>query len=141
MKTYTDIRPTSQFEIERQVGNKFEVAFYDLSSVETLTREEQDGTTHTFYAVDKYLLTLVNTNIVEKDYAKLLQLAKNEEYSKLANAIRTKRDRLLADTDWTMCVDCQLSNAQKEKYRTYRQALRDVPEQAGFPYNVVFPTL
>ena len=37
--------------------------------------------------------------------------------------------------------DTALSEEKQEQYRIYRQALRDIPEQEGFPFDVVFPTL
>jgi hypothetical protein len=51
--------------------------------------------------------------------------------------VRDKRDRLLAETDWTQAAD--IPQATKDKWAPYRQALRDVPDQAGFPFDVVWP--
>ena len=51
------------------------------------------------------------------------------------NEARALRDRLLAATDWTANSDVTMSDAM----RVYRQALRDVPSQAGFPDNVTWP--
>lgn len=142
MLDYTDVMPTNKYVVERKnENNKYEVAFYDLSTVEEHSRTEQDNTTHIFYSVKKYMLTLININYVDKNYDDLLALARQEEREKLATAIRAKRDRLLAETDWTQVSDNALSNAQREAYRVYRQALRDITEQTNFPYNVVFPKL
>jgi hypothetical protein len=55
----------------------------------------------------------------------------------LAAEVRTQRDRLLAASDWTQVADAPVDRAA---WAEYRQALRDVPEQAGFPENVVWPT-
>ena len=52
--------------------------------------------------------------------------------------IREARDRLIAETDWTQCAD--ISQATKDKWAPYRKALRDVPQQAGFPFDVIWPT-
>lgn len=49
------------------------------------------------------------------------------------------RDQRLADTDWTQANDSPLSEEKKAEWATYRQALRDLPAQEGFP-NVAFPT-
>ena len=142
MLDYTDIMPTKRYVVERKNENdKYEVAFYDLDTVEQHSRTEQNNEVHNFYSIKKYMLVLSNINYIDNNYASLLALAKQEEQEKLANVIRAKRDRLLADTDWTQVSDNALTNLQREKYRVYRQALRDIPEQAGFPYNVVFPTL
>jgi hypothetical protein len=55
----------------------------------------------------------------------------------LAAEVRTQRDRLLAASDWTQVLDAPVDQAA---WAAYRQALRDVPEQEGFPENVVWPT-
>jgi len=52
--------------------------------------------------------------------------------------VRAQRSQLLAQTDWTQAAD--VPQATKDKWAPYRQALRDVPQQEGFPYNVTWPT-
>tara|TARA_R110001592_G_scaffold134626_1_gene350377 strand:+ start:1536 stop:1811 length:276 start_codon:yes stop_codon:yes gene_type:complete len=52
-----------------------------------------------------------------------------------ATQVRAKRDALLAASD-----HMALADRITEDWRTYRQALRDVPAQAGFPANVTWPT-
>ena len=47
---------------------------------------------------------------------------------------RAERDRLLAATDWSQAAD--VPQATKDLWAPYRQALRDVPEQSGFPTNI-----
>lgn len=51
--------------------------------------------------------------------------------------VREQRDRLLAETDWTQAAD--IPQATKDKWAPFRQALRDVPDQAGFPFEIVWP--
>lgn len=51
--------------------------------------------------------------------------------------LRNRRDQLLAATDWTQAKD--IPDAVSSKYAAYRQALRDVPQQSGFPQNIVWP--
>lgn len=58
-----------------------------------------------------------------------------------AEEARTKRDKLLADTDWTQVLDAPIDAATREAYRVYRQALRDIPEQEGFPETIIWPEL
>ena len=53
-------------------------------------------------------------------------------------SVRNQRDSLIAATDWTQLPD--VPQATKDKWVPYRKALRDVPQQAGFPFNVVWPT-
>ena len=50
--------------------------------------------------------------------------------------VRSQRDFLLSETDWWAGQDNTMTQAQRD----YRQALRDVPNQQGFPTNVSWPT-
>ena len=54
-----------------------------------------------------------------------------------AKAVRSDRDKRLSDTDWTQVADAPVDKAA---WATYRQALRDVPTQAGFPYDITWPS-
>ena len=54
-----------------------------------------------------------------------------------AAEVRAERSAKLAATDWTQAADTP--QAIKDKYAPYRQALRDVPTQSGFPNTVVWP--
>ena len=64
-----------------------------------------------------------------------------EEVPETAEEIRARRDKLLADTDWTQTLDAPIDAATRESMRTYRQALRDVPQQDGFPADIQWPEL
>ena len=46
---------------------------------------------------------------------------------------RQRRNEALAETDWTQANDSPLSDADQIKYRTYRQALRDLTTHANWP--------
>ena len=54
-------------------------------------------------------------------------------------ALRAERDRRLAATDWTQLPDVPLTAEQRAAWQQYRQALRDVPQQPGAPYDVTWP--
>ena len=56
-----------------------------------------------------------------------------------AEAVRTSRDTLIANTDWTQLADSQLSDSVKADWVTYRQALRDLPTASGFPHTMTWP--
>ena len=66
---------------------------------------------------------------------------KEQSDDQLANQIRDQRNKLLASTDWTLCNDSPLSDEQKEAYKVYRQALRDITKQEDFPHHVDWPVL
>lgn len=57
------------------------------------------------------------------------------EDTAIAN-IRAKRNQLLANSDWTQLAD---SPVNKDAWSVYRQALRDIPSQVGFPFSVEWP--
>jgi len=67
--------------------------------------------------------------------------AKDAEWAAGANdraaaQVREERDEKLAATDWRASVDLTLST----EWANYRQALRDVPSQAGFPNTITWPS-
>ena len=125
----------------------------------TETQKEEE----TVYLYDEYRLTVpARENLasaVKQNLAAWLAQAKDSEKSRLAAAIREKRDKLLKDSDARMCLDRMglstpsgtgftawldfLKTLAKEvsgEWAKYRKALRDLPEQPGFPYDVTFPT-
>jgi hypothetical protein len=53
-----------------------------------------------------------------------------------AKSVRASRTEKLKDSDWTQIAD---STADKAAWATYRQALRDITGQAGFPWTVTWP--
>lgn len=69
---------------------------------------------------------------VAKDQAQI----DNETAQQAAN-VRADRDSKLAESDWTQVADAPVDKAA---WATYRQALRDITAQAGFPHEVTFPT-
>ena len=60
----------------------------------------------------------------------------NMEQSVAEANVRAKRDGLLSETDWMALSDVTMSDS----ITAYRQALRDIPSQSGFPFNVTWPT-
>ena len=54
-----------------------------------------------------------------------------------AKAVRADRNQRLKDSDWTQVADAPVDKAA---WAAYRQALRDVTAQEGFPWNVQWPT-
>jgi len=51
--------------------------------------------------------------------------------------IRDRRNELLTECDWTQLADATVNSLA---WANYRQSLRDIPSQEGFPYNVIWPT-
>ena len=55
----------------------------------------------------------------------------------LAPKARSERDGLLSSSDWTQVADAPVDQAA---WASYRVLLRNVPQQAGFPHTVAWPT-
>lgn len=53
-----------------------------------------------------------------------------------AEEVRAERDGLLAASDWTQVADAPVDQTA---WAAYRQALRDVPDQVGFPQSIIWP--
>lgn len=53
-----------------------------------------------------------------------------------AKSVREDRNKRLADSDWTQLADAPVDSAV---WATYRQTLRDVTAQAGFPWTITWP--
>jgi hypothetical protein len=56
----------------------------------------------------------------------------------LATDARAERNTLLAASDWTQIPDAPVDQAA---WATYRQALRDITAQAGFPADINWPVV
>lgn len=140
---------------------------FSMNVTEKSINESEYDEQQTVFEYDSYSLTVKNRPDLEKDinnnYDDWLKKAKQIEYDKLAAEVRAKRDSLLVDTDKDFVLDrinlnipekvtaSTMLNAVEDVFGVlssvcsgemakYRQALRDVPEQEGFPYNVKFPT-
>jgi len=57
--------------------------------------------------------------------------------SRKAVEVRRERNKKLSATDWTQASD--VPQAVKDSYISYRQALRDIPAQSGFPWTITWP--
>lgn len=74
-------------------------------------------------------------NIVSKQWEDAQSPEEKQiEYARIAVE---KRSRLLTATDWTQLPDVPL--ATKEAWATYRQSLRDITAQPGYPFTITWP--
>lgn len=73
----------------------------------------------------------VTTTKAEHEAAYQARLDADAAYS-----VRAERDQKLKDTDWMALSDVTMT----AEWSTYRQALRDIPQQAGFPHTITWPT-
>ena len=154
-KTNYAERP-SAYEIKNgDAGQKIICFRQNIEEIET-----EDGTQ---YTADEYTLTVTDTQTLEERVAGNIEAwrerAMREDYDRVAAEVRAIRDKLLAESDKEMMIDCmglevptgisfsawleflkKLASAVSGDLAKYRQELRDIPQQEGFPYFVVFPT-
>lgn len=125
-------------------------------------KENINGKEIVTYDYDKYETSILfrsdYKNFIEENQDMLLERAKQEEKIELSKKLREKRNQLLAESDCEMALDRlnveipdgstfaswkpffkALSEKLTGDWAKYRQALRDLPSQEGFPYNVRFP--
>lgn len=158
MKARSTIAPEN-FKIGDRKGNLIEVAFFD--DVKEIQEEET-----TIYEYSVFTLKTIYRNDLESyindNYEDYLSLAKETDYEIESTKIREKRNELLADSDKFLLLDrlgitlpdeitaTTLLTSVKEffdnlnevlsgEWAKYRQELRDLTKQEGFPYDVKFP--
>ena len=83
---------------------------------------------------------VVNGEYIELTADELAQRAADAEAADLdLNIIRGQRNGQLRGSDWTQLGDATLGDHTAEEWRTYRQALRDVPQTYSRVSEVVWP--
>lgn len=165
MKAESNVRPPL-FNV--RISGDDAIIKFATNITEKSIKETDEDDEQIVYEYDSYILKIKNRsdleNNVNNSYDEWLEKAKQIEYDELAAEVRTKRDKLLADTDKDFVLDrinlnipekvttSTMLNAVKDIFAVlgsvcggemakYRQALRDIPEQEGFPYYVQFPIL
>ena len=158
MKAESNIKP-KKIEIENIQNDRCDIVLCD--NIQEITEEDTIR-----YAFDIYRLNICYyENIeskIETHFENYLESAKKNEYKILAAKIRKQRDKMLQESDKDMCVDRldiklpenlsatnllagmkqfieELSNIFNGEVAKYRQELRDITKQEGFPYNVIWP--
>ena len=93
--------------------------------------EELEGKWYTKYILGP-VFTDGETTAAEQEAA-----YKARKDAEQAASVRNSRTEKLKDSDWTQIAD---STANKAVWATYRQALRDITAQSGFPWTITWPT-
>ena len=102
--------------------------------------EQVDGKWYT-----KYVLGPVFTDTPATDETPAKTAAENEAAYKAAKdtdqakSVRSTRDTKLAECDWRVIKAAETATTLDAAWATYRQALRDVTSQSGFPWTITWP--
>ena len=165
MRVQNSVKPEKRFTIEKVENGKCAVLFFDNIQEEIVdvpTMEDETESQNKIYTYDVYTAEVdYRGNLaeeIEANIEKWLKFVKDKDYEKAAAEIREQRNKLLQETDAEMCLDRMgletpegstftawinflkgISNAISGKMAKYRQELRDITKQEGFPYNVVWP--
>jgi hypothetical protein len=102
--------------------------------------EQVDGKWYT-----KHILGPVFTDTAATETEPAKTAAENEAAYKAtkdaeqAKSVRTTRDTKLAECDWRVIKAAETATTLDAAWATYRQALRDVTAQSGFPWTITWP--
>lgn len=64
----------------------------------------------------------------------------SQKYEEAAETVNTQRIQFLYESDWTQIPNNPLTEQSQQDWATYRQQLRDIPQQSGYPFDVIWPT-
>jgi hypothetical protein len=96
--------------------------------------EQIDGKWYTKHILGPIFTDNEDATAVEQEAA-----YKAQKDATQAESVRNQRDQLLKDTDWRVIKALESNIPQDFDWAAYRQALRDVPSQAGFPWDIQWP--
>ena len=72
---------------------------------------------------------------------KTAEQLETERLEQATESVRNQRNRLLTETDWVVVKHNELGTPIPQEWLDYRQELRDITAQSGFPDNVEWPTV
>lgn len=124
------------------VFNGPEVSF--ISRYETCERDgvyEDNGKWYTKYVVGPVFKEYIDEEGTVHTVEKQKQEHRLRVDAKEAENVRNIRNGLLSTCDWTQLVDSTLKEEIRSKWSAYRQQLRDVSLQNGFPWDIEWPVL
>ena len=100
--------------------------------------EQIDGKWYTKYSLGPVFTDIAATETEPAKTAAEQEAAyRTHKDVEQAKVVRDQRKTKLTESDWTQLAD---STADKTAWATYRQSLRDITTQSGFPWEVVWPT-
>ena len=134
--TSTDLQrkfPNTSFFLPLEGQN---LEMYGVVTVENRQPPSFDSRTHRLEEG-----TPINNNGKWEQSWNLIELSeeqKNQIQDNKKESVRNERNMKLSASDWTQLLD---SKVDKVLWARYRQELRDISKQSGFPWNVIWPKL
>lgn len=125
--------------IKHHEATEAKEAVKEVGHFETI-REYPNGGKDVEWVVDTPGIDAVEAKEAWDEYEDIYRFVEFTEDDYAASA-RHKRNKMLATCDWTQVLDAPIDTATRETYRVYRQALRDITEQSGFPMTIEWPQI
>lgn len=101
--------------------------------------KDENGELHSIDSADyAHLLPDCCTEISEDEYVEL-SAPPPPTIEQLAEIARSKRNALIAETDYLLLPDYQITDEKLAAVKVYRQILRDITKQVGFPADIKWP--
>lgn len=117
---YGDKTFSTAYEVRKYLGNEKRMAFGKMETPEEWTR--------------------VGVIKTVEEVPDVTPTPPVRTYEELAREARDKRDRLLDESDWFLMPDYPAKAEDLAAVKVYRQNLRDISRQDGFPSDIVWPT-
>ena len=138
-----EIQEEQTQEIEQVPNTYYYDKLYDDKHLGSFTESTQLayqlGWQDNTVAIDETEVSELNGWTYLKGYAP--KKTDEQKLNELATTVRSKRNSLLAETDYLLMNDYPISEEYLARIKKYRQDLRDITKQENFPTDVVFPNL
>lgn len=114
------------------------LAEYGVVTVVVTPKPDVDHTKNVFFGTPQ-----LNQETQQWETVWIVEDASQDEIDERVLAesekVRKERNALIAETDWIVTKNLELNQNVPGRWEVYRQDLRDIPSQLGFPWNVVWP--
>ena len=127
-----------QFEVQKLPDGIAQVNFYfDVIQLVATEDDIQKWAAKTYSITTRWSENLEGK--VEGNYQEWFAAAESVYVLEIEEKVKKDRNSLLAKSDYTMTADYPCADSERNAWISYRQALRDLPDQQGYPLNVVWP--
>ena len=123
-------------------GSLFQYGSLKKNLAEIKTIKEKDGVK--VFSINEEQYTDLQDNCDASESSGVVTIIKSAEWLENKNneawrKIREERNQLLGESDYMILADAPVDETQKQEWTTYRQALRDIPQDYDSPDEVVYP--
>jgi len=123
-------------------GGLFQYGSLKKNLAEIKDIKEKDGVR--VFSINEEQYTDLQDNCDASESSGVVTIIKSAEWLENKNneawrKIREERNQLLGESDYMILADAPVDETQKQEWTTYRQALRDIPQDYDSPDEVVYP--